>query len=563
MDLRMRSLSLFLALSFLLSACQSGSKPTLTPLPPTRTSRPTATVAIPTPTELAPDYTPTPQPQVDAPDWFANAVLYEIFVRSFCDSDGDGTGDLAGVTAQLDYLAELGVTAIWLMPIHPSPSYHGYDVLDYFEVNPDYGTLAGMVALVDAAHERGIRVIVDLVVNHTSDEHPIFQDAWGNPSSDYADWFLWSNDDHTAYQSFGGFKHMPKLNHATPEVLDYVLQIARFWLDLDGDGDYTDGVDGFRCDVAREVPLATWQALRDEMRRLNPDSFLLGEVWVRGVPDLVPWYDDAFDALFAYPFYHDIAASHDQSLDSLLAGVRGPDVLDITLVGEEKLLPPGYQIVRFLNNHDNNRVMSEVGLDWARARLAATFYLTLPGTPMIYYGEEIGMPGEKGGGTPYWDEYRREPMDWYAAEAGPDMSAWFQPPDRYNAPDDGISVEEQDQPADSLLNHYRALTTLRGAHPALRSGAFGRVSVEGGQGVYAYTRHLPSTDGTPEELFLVALNFSGEAQSAALDLDPAYGGPFTAVDALSGESWPPVPAEEPYQVELPPASGVILQLSRP
>jgi alpha-amylase len=435
-------------------------------------------------------------------------------------------------------------------------------VTDYFAVNPDYGTLEGMQALVQAAHEKGIKVIMDLVVNHTSDQHPFFVDAYGNPKSQYADWYLWSNEEHTAYQSFGGYKDMPKLNHMNPEVVDYVLKIARFWMDLDGDNDYADGVDGFRCDVAMEVPLNTWQVLRQEMHSLNPDSFLLGEVWDMNARNLTKWYDGAFDALFNFPLYSDLAGSNNVSQDSLLAGVQRPDMVGLTLLAENKLFPPGYEIVQFLNNHDTNRVLSDVGNDMERARTAATLLLTLPGTPMIYYGEEIGMKGEKGTGHPYWDEYRREPMDWYAAEAGPDMTTWFKPVDRYNQPSDGISVEEESGVAGSLLEHYRALTVLRLAHPALLRGSFVPVKVSGSQMVFAYTRHAPASSSSPEELFLVVLNLEGEAQEVTLELSPAYPGPFGAVDALSEEAWPDVAAGQSYAAKLDPASSVILQLSR-
>ena len=437
-------------------------------------------------------------------------------------------------------------------------------MIDYFAINPDYGTMEDMIALVDAAHARGIRVIVDLVVNHMADDHPIFQDAFADPDSEYADWFLWTNEEHTNYRAFGGFRDMPELNYDNPEVFEYVVTIVRHWMDLDDDGDYADGVDGFRCDVAKDVPLSTWQDLRLGMRELNPNLLLLGEVWEGNPQDMLKWYDDAFDALFDYPLYHAIANNHDKSLDSLLAGIQSPTLLNAIFIGEDKLFPAGYQMVRFLNNHDNNRVMSEVGMDWDRAKMAATFYLTLPGTPMVYYGEEIGMLGEKGGGSPYWDEYRREPMDWYTAETGEGMTTWFQPQDRYNGPSDGISVEEQDEAVDSLLNHYRALAALRHAHPALRHGAFGKVVVTNRQGVYAFTRHSPPTDDSPEEWFLVILNFDGETQTSTLEFNLAYPGPFVAVDALAGTKWPDVPPDnEPYEVELSPASGVVLQLSRP
>jgi glycosidase len=275
---------------------------------------------------------------------------------------------------------------------------------------------------------------------------------------------------------------------------------------------------------------------------------------------LAKWYDGALDALFDFPLYADLSGDHDESGDSLLAGAQQPDMIDYTIAGEEALFPPGYQIVRFTNNHDTNRTMSDVGGDWDRARLASTLLLTLPGTPMIYYGEEIGMQGEKGSGSPFWDEYRREPMDWYVAEEGPGMATWFKPEHRYNVPDDGISVEEQENDASSLLNHYRAVAELRQAHPALRQGAFGTVDIAGGEGLYAFTRHAPPTDDAPEEWFLVVLNFGGEVQSADLGLNLAYLGSFTVVDALTGEPWPDVPAGEPYHLSLEPASGAVLQL---
>jgi len=552
-------IGLVFVILLLASACTTQ---TATPLPTDTPEPPATPTAVPTPAGPAADYTPTPEPEIETPAWFDDVIMYEIFVRSFYDSDGDGIGDLAGITSQLDYLEELGVTAIWLMPINPSPSYHGYDVTDYFDIHPDYGTLEDMVALVDAAHARGIRIIMDYIVNHLADDHPIFQDAYGDPDSQYADWFLWTNEAHTNYRAFAGFRDMPEFNHDNPEVYDYVAEIARFWMDLDGDGDFTDGVDGFRCDVAIDVPLTTWQALKQDTRELNPEVFWLGEVWERNLQNLPRWYDDAFDALFDYPLYHTIANSHDKSMDSMLAGVQAPSLVNVIIKGEDNLFPAGYQIVRFLNNHDNHRVMSEVGMDWDRARTAATFYLTLPGAPMIYYGEEIGMLGEKGSGDPYWDEYRREPMDWYTAEEGEGMPTWFRPGNRYNAAADGISVEEQDGESGSLLSHYRALTALRNAHPALRGGAFAKVQVSSARGVYAFTRHAPPADNHPEEWFLVVLNFSDEPQTPKLELTLAYPGPFAAVDALSGESWPEIPAGERYQVELEPASGVILQLVR-
>ena len=446
---------LVLLFVFISSACAPAAAPQ-----PIATSTDTPQHS-PTAVRDAVEYTPTPQPVIDTPEWFDTSVLYEIFVRSYWDSDSNGVGDLAGLTTQLDYIGDLGVTAIWLMPIHPSPSYHGYDVTDYFDINPDYGTLDDWVTFVKAAHEREIHIVMDYVINHMSNEHPIFLDAYGNPDLQYANWFIWNDEQHTSYQAFGGFEYMPELNYDEPAVYDYVSEIARFWMDPNEDGDLSDGVDGFRADVAKDVPLEIWQRLRPELRAINPELLLLGEVWYGNAQNLVKWYDDAFDALFDYPLYHTIASSQDVNLDSVLAGVQQPQMINANILGADKLYPPGYQIVRFLNNHDNNRVMSEVGSDWERARAAATFNLMLPGTPMVYYGEEIGMLGEKGNGPSYWDEYRREPMDWYAPEEGEGMTTWFRPAERFNAPHDGISNEEQEAEALSLLNHYQTLIALR------------------------------------------------------------------------------------------------------
>jgi glycosidase len=218
------------------------------PVVPTDTPFPTATKVQAT---LTPAPTPIPY---RTPDWFKNAVIYEIFVRSFADSDGDGIGDLQGITENLDYIASLGADTIWLMPIHPSPSQHGYDVIDYFAVNPDYGDLDDLQTLVEEAHSRDVRVILDFVPSHLSNQNPIFSGVYGDPTAGNSDWFVWTNDNHTLYATFAGVEEMPRFNHYQPEVVDYLTEAALFWLDLDSDGDYTDGIDGFRVDNATFPP---------------------------------------------------------------------------------------------------------------------------------------------------------------------------------------------------------------------------------------------------------------------------------------------------------------------
>lgn len=485
---------------------------TVTGMELTTASTPRAAVATPAPTPV--------RAAIQTPGWFRDVVLYEIFPRSFYDASGDGIGDLKGITAKLSYLRELGVGAIWLTPIFASPSYHGYDITDYHRLNPDFGSEADLVELVKQAHSRGIRVLLDFVAPHTSDQHPFFKDAYGNLASRYADWYRWNDPRHLSYESFAGVQTMPTLNHDNPEVQDYLIGVAKYWMKT--------GIDGYRCDYVLNVPNAFWKRLRAELKAISPDFLLLAEAWTT-IQAIQPYFDDEFDAAFDFPVYHDVEGSQDRVGDSLLLGKLAPQLLETNLNAEPILFPAGAQRVEFLNNHDTNRVMSEVQGDARRAKLAATLLLTLPGTPMLYYGEEIGMSGVKAP-APDYDKTRREPMDWYAAETGPGMTTWYRPEGRNNRPNDGISVqEEQGQPL-SLLEHYRALVALRNANPALRTGQRLALRLPGDSKVYAYLRQDAAS------VFVVVLNFGGQPEAVSLDLSAASlaAGQYTAVDRLSG-----------------------------
>lgn len=523
------------ALLFIFAAC--------VPAIPTATSPTAVETFVPSPIPTLIPYTP--------PDWFKSAVLYEIFVRSFADSDSDGIGDLNGITARLDYLESLGVDAIWLMPIYPSPSVHGYDVRDYFAVNPEYGTLADLQSLVAEAHARRIRVILDFVPSHLSDEHPFFQDAIGNPDSYYSDWFVWTNEAHTLYATFGGNEDMPRFNHYNLEVVDYLTEAALFWLDLDGDGDYRDGVDGFRIDNATFPPQEFFMALRQRVKAVHPDALLLGESWVHNPSDLARYFLDQFDALFDFPLYELMEGNRDFNGDGLLAGTSHPALLTALLEEEAERFPQESIVVGFLSNHDTNRLATEVDGDPERLRLAAAFLASLPGPIMIYYGEEIGMWGSKGG-PPHWDSYRREPMEWYRSQEGPDQASWFQVDDLRNQPDDGVSVEEQEEVPGSLLNFYRHVLKIRDEHPPLRGGDFSILGLEvSGAGPWG------AVYSAGEEETMVALfNFSSEIQEVTISVFP-FSAP-ALVDLISGALYPGSEAGEPYTLEMLPAAAVLL-----
>jgi alpha-amylase len=414
-------------------------------------------------------------------DWKRGAVCYEIFVRSFYDSDGDGIGDLNGLIEKLDYIndgtadarRDLGARCIWLMPVASSPSYHGYDVKNYYRVNPEYGTNDDFKRLVTEAHRRGVHVLVDMVLNHASSEHPYFKDAQLNPSSPYRDWFRWSTTKPDVKGPWGQevwhrspvreeyyygifWSGMPDLNYESPAVREEAKKVATFWLE-------EMGVDGFRLDA---IPYlveegtryggtpGTHAFLREyaaHVRRVAPNAYTVGEVW-DSVGAMLPYYPDQLDAHFAF------AAS-----DALLEAVRSGSarkLFDSYLRLQRAL--PAERWSPFLRNHDQTRTMTELGGDMARAKMAVTLLLTLPGLPFVYYGEEIGMTGSKP------DPRLRTPMQWTRGPAaGFTRGAAWEPlqPDSMTA-----NVEAEEGDGNSLLNLHRRLIHLRGANGALGGG---------------------------------------------------------------------------------------------
>ena len=424
----------------------------------------------------------TPAANDTAPaDWKRGGVCYEVFVRSFYDSNGDGVGDLNGLIQKLDYIndgtpasrRDLGASCIWLMPIAESPSYHGYDVSNYYRVDPEYGTNEDFKRLIAAAHRRGIRVLVDMVLNHASSEHPAFKEAQRDTASPFRNWFRWLPTHPGVKNEWGGdnwhrspvrgdyyygffWGGMPDLNYDDPAVMEEAKRIARFWL-------VEMGADGFRLDAIRHlveegtkttnVP-RTHTVLREYasyVRRIAPRAFTIGEVW-DSTGAMLAYYPDQLDAHFAF-----------EVSDSIIAAVRSGSA--------RGLLPPVLRIQRelpadrwatFLRNHDQTRTVTALGGDTARARVAATLLLTLPGLPFVYYGEELGMTGDKP------DERLRTPMHWRRARAAGFTTgkAWQAlHPDSLTA-----NVEAQDSDPASLLNLHRKLIHLRRENPALATG---------------------------------------------------------------------------------------------
>lgn len=455
-------------------------------------------------------------PAYRAPSWVPGGTCYEVFVRSFQDSDGDGVGDLRGLIARLDHindgdpatLGDLGANCVWLMPFALSPTYHGYDVADYRRVDPRYGTNEDFRELVAQAHRRGIRVIVDMVLNHTSSEHPWFRSALQGPGSPYRDWYLWRDapgpDNEWGGNGwrrspardewfYGFFWHtMPDLNWETPAVRREMEDIARFWLvDMDVDGLRLDAVrhlmEDFATGRSANVP-RTHDMLREYgafVRGVKPGAFTIGEVF-DSTDALGAYYPDQLDQYFAFQAANGI-------LDAVRTGSAGGLM---RAVAELEATIPGHRYAPFLRNHDQRRTMTELEGDGPRAKLAASLLLALPGLPFVYYGEEIGMQGDKP------DERIRTPMPW-SVEPGMGFTTGtpWEP-----LQDDSLTANVAVQDADpaSLLNHYRRLIHLRAAEPALGAGDF--LALEAGtDGVAAWLRRAG------DAVVMVVANLTGEA----------------------------------------------------
>jgi len=491
--------------------------------------------------------------------WWQDGVIYQIYPRSFADSDGDGLGDLPGITARLDYLAELGVDAIWLSPIYSSPDKDfGYDVSDYGNVDPRFGSLADFDALVREAHRRGIRVILDMVLNHTSDQHPWFQESRRSRDNPKHDWYIWKDPLPTGrrgigkppnnWQScFGGrawtyvpergqyYYHMflpeqPDVNWHNPEVRQAMFDVLRFWLER--------GVDGFRLDVFNAY-------FEDPQFRDNPPQFGLRgfdrqkHIHDCDQPEMIPLLRELRALLDSYPERYAVGETF-MGAPEKAASYCGPDTLHAAFNFEFTACP--FRADRFLrairrweaatgetvwpnyvlSNHDVPRSATRYaqGEDDARAKVALGLLLTQRGTPFLYYGEEIGMrdirlkrseildpPGRR-----YWPFYKgrdgcRSPMQWDdTPQAGFSVAKpWL--PIHPNYRWRNVAAQREDEA--SILQFTRRLIALRKEHLALRRGRFQVVSLPQRDGL-AYLRiHSQQT-------LLIGLNFSSQPMTLSL-----------------------------------------------
>jgi maltose alpha-D-glucosyltransferase/alpha-amylase len=569
------------------------------------------------PGERVPDFT-LDRPR--DPDWYKRSVFYEVLIRGFQDANGDGTGDIKGLTSRLDYLQWLGIDCIWLLPIYSSPLRDGgYDIADYLRILPEYGSIADFVELIEQSHKRGIRIIADLVMNHTSDQHPWFQASRSDPGGPFGDFYVWGDnpdkyagarvifvDTETSNWTFDPvrgqyfwhrfFSHQPDLNFDNPRVQDAMIEVLKFWLDL--------GIDGFRLDAVPylyeregtngENLKETHEYLkrvRAEIDAAYPDRVLLAEAnqWPA---DVVEYFGDAETGGNECHM-----AFHFPLMPRIFMAVRREQRYPISeILAQTPKIPSGCQWGIFLRNHDeltlemvtdeerdymykeyakDPRMKANIGIrrrlatlldnDRNQLELFTALLLSLPGSPVMYYGDEIGM------GDNIWLGDRdgvRTPMQWT-----PDRNGGFSSsdPQRLYLPPvmdpiygyQSLNVEAQQRHPQSLLHWTRRMIEIRKRHPVFGLGAYEELS-SSNPSVLAFVREYDAAEtlaaqqlqgdhATPVEhdaadRILCVNNLSRFPQPVELDLRRFMG--VTPVECMGGVTFPPI-GELPYLLTLP------------
>jgi len=537
--------------------------------------------------------------------WYKNAVIYQVHVRAFYDSNGDGIGDFAGLAQKLDYLQELGVDAIWLMPFFPSPLRDdGYDISDYTSVHPNYGTLEDFKKFLEAAHERQIKVIIEMVLNHTSDQHPWFQESRSSRENPRRDWYVWSDTDtwykgariifldtelsnwawdpvSKSYYWHRFFSHQPDLNYDNPAVREQMWTLMKFWLELGIDAFRLDAVpylverEGTNCENLPETH-AIIKELRQKLDHEFPGRMLLAEAnqWPA---DLRPYFgnEDEFHMAFHFPL-----------MPRMFMGVKLEDRKPITeILQQTPEIPPSCQWGLFLRNHDEltlemvtdierdymydsyarskamrlnlgirRRLAPLLDNDRRRIELMNGMLMSLPGTPVLYYGDEIGMGdnvnlGDRNG--------VRTPMQWNGgwnggfSVADPESlytSLLLNPVYGYQA----VNVLSQKRSEHSLLSWMQQIIRVRRSTPIFGSGLI-EFLYPANHRVLAYVRQLG------DETILVVNNLSSSAQAVELDLR-RYKGKIPI--EMFGRNLFPRVAEAPYLLTMGPYQFYWFRLRR-
>ena len=513
--------------------------------------------------------------QYKAKEWDGikrGGVFYEIFVRSFADSNGDGIGDLNGITAKLDYLNQIGISGIWLTPIHPSPSYHGYDVEDYLSVKPEYGTMNDFEELVKKAKSLNIKIILDLVLNHTSKTHPWFIDAISSQESRYRDYYLISPSDlvssnissgkipmtqsyissqwHNISQGTSGYNYlgmfsdwMPDLNFGSIDTCEVsapfkeMVEISKFWI--------AKGVSGFRLDavkhiyqneISEENPLFL-KKFFDSIKKERNDIYVVGENLSGDYREVSPYYTGLpalfnFDAWYKliYAIENSHAKWYPKDIVEMEASFRSyrNDAINVTK----------------LSNHDEDRTLSRLGGDISKAKIAAAILLTISGSPYIYYGEEIGMLGMKNGG----DENVREPFLWSSIQSDNYRTKWRNP--LFSTESSVRPLELQRNDKNSIFRVYEKFLKLRNTYQSL---AYGEMRYPSNLDSYDKNFMVFFREYSGEKLMIIH-NVSSNTSTIAIS-DPIV----RAVADMGSVTYSKINTQS-HSVTMPPYSTIIFEL---
>ncbi len=506
-----------------------------------------------------PKPTPNPGGEDERPlniidDHYRN--YYEIFVHSFFDTDNNGIGDLNGVTAKLDYIKEMGFNGIWLMPIHPSPTYHKYDVNNYYQIDPDYGTLDDLKNLVTEAHKREINVILDLVVNHTAETNPWFKEACnyirenGTPGGKYGDFYNFKIGAGGAYHQVSGTQYayegqfwsgMPDLNLDSENVRAEIVNIMKYWLDdCDVDGFRLDAVTSYYTgNIPKNVEFLSW--LNTEAKKIKPDCYIVGEAWVGDDYTINRYYESGVDSFFLFT-----GAQATGTIPSLVKQGNGKALGALfesleNSYGKDAILAP------FLGNHDTMRPGSFMPGE-EMVKMAAGVLSLMNGSTFVYYGEEIGMISKGGGNS---DPAKRIAMKWekksiYEGCCYKQIENTVVTEESYLYP----SVAEQAADEGSILNYYKEAMRLRNSFPSIARGDVTNIPIDDNSYICVVTKEYK------DEKITIVVNLDSFEQSVEIS------GSFVGSGEIAGELYAVDEGEAVYEngkLTLPPYSIVIFK----
>jgi alpha-amylase len=497
-----------------------------------------------------------------------NEIIYHVFQRSFYDSNGDETGDLKGLQEKLDYLQDLGVTSIQLLPLYHSVFYHNYFSDDFYKIDSTLGSMQDYLSLVKEVHRRGMKIYMDMETQYVTEDHPWYKSSYNNLKSPYSDYLVWTDSAHTKTESIvmnltelkgynGVIKKLIMVNLKNPAVLAYNIKLYSFWLDPDKDGNFEDGVDGFRFDHmmddldykgrVNDLFKTFWSPLITAIKKVNPK--------IVNVAEQAEWN--------SWPTDYITKAGADRVYSfKLMGGIRSFNKKYLTLMADSAfhVFPNGPHQVVFIENHDLPRFANQVNGYLPKLKIAAALELLLGQTPSIYYGQELGMNGkgewQKWGMTDANEIPDREAFEWYKSDTGKGMALWYKNSgpwwdNRYAKPNDGISLEEEKPDSNSIYNFYKKMIRIRKSNPVISTGSY-ETLVNTNDAVFSYQR-FDSVNA-----IIVIVNLSDSAQNTEVAY-PDFGTAKKIIRVLNG-TVSPIFFKDKFQIKLSPYAIEVLQL---